>query len=614
MSSSRIKFCPECEGEYRLDERRCPDDGVMLIEYEIVDEPNADPLTGTRLDGRFRVEEPLSEGGMGKVYRGVQTGVEREVAIKVLRSEAAEDETTIRRFLREARTISQFSHPNVVSFVDFGQDAEADVLYLVMEMIEGCDLSELLMGKRLNAELVTEIGVQVCAALSEPHRAGVVHRDLKPANVMLLTRTDGSLQVKLVDFGIANMIERHDQTRLTETGVACGTPHYMAPEQAHAAEVTEAADAYALGAILFHLLTGRVLFDGATDLEILLKHVREQPPHLETTDIADEVAGDLMELVDRCLTKAPEDRPGSVLELRDALEQIRRDYGYDDIHVDPDRSVDQALDPWILQGDSALPSSTARATTEAADGGGGPPTGETGHGGDGDAQRVADDRSDTAGVRRQAGGEAPGLGGPVAGLQLETWINVGLSTLVASVTLAGVLIWYWSGTEGTSEARSEGARAGKSTGAMAPSSPAEAAADESSPPGESGEPPVGGRNADAEAAGAGADESGTPEADTAGSEQESDPREATVESTGGTPTSASGRRTESSGSGTGRGSEERTGGGDGDSGEASPSPVVEFEPVGTVRGGGDDDSEGDSTSDSESETDEQESDFEPIQP
>jgi len=347
MKVRTIKFCPECESEFPSDRGECPEDGSELVEYEVVDKEGRDALTGVVLGDRFRIEEPISQGAMGKIYRGTQTGVDRDVAVKVLRSEAAKDETKVRRFHREARAISQLAHPHIVNFIDFGQDADEGVLYLVMEMIEGCDIAELLRDGRLAPSLVVELSIQVCLALSEPHRDGVVHRDLKPANLMVQNRADGSLHLKLVDFGIANVIDRHDQTQLTRTGVACGTPYYMAPEQADTRTVSPRSDLYALGTIMFRMLTGRVPFDAGTDVQVLMKHLREEPPQLHDFAGTAEIPTKLMDLVHWTLEKEPERRPESVLQLRDRLGEVRESTGLEAIQVDPDRSIAAALERWV---------------------------------------------------------------------------------------------------------------------------------------------------------------------------------------------------------------------------------------------------------------------------
>ncbi|MFB6374595.1 MAG: serine/threonine protein kinase, partial [Bradymonadaceae bacterium] len=174
-----------------------------------------DELVGVTLDERYRLDAVLGEGGMGRVYRGTQLAVSRRVAVKVLHKNLARDDTIANRFLREAEVVSGFSHPNIVNLVDFGTDSDHGVVYLVMELLEGRELSSLLSGRRCGPALVVELADQICAALTEPHDEGVIHRDLKPNNLMVQTVSDGSVQAKILDFGIAHVVQA--QTRLTET-------------------------------------------------------------------------------------------------------------------------------------------------------------------------------------------------------------------------------------------------------------------------------------------------------------------------------------------------------------------------------------------------------------
>lgn len=358
-----IAFCPKCEGKYPPTHQNCPEDGTDLLSYQMVEEEGRDRLVGEVLEDRFRIEEPLSKGGMGTVYRGSQIGFERDVAIKVLAEDASSDERQVQRFLREARTLSKLSHPNIVNFVDFGQDPNHQVLYLVMELIEGCELASVLEGSRLAPEFAVEVVTQMCSALAEPHHHGVVHRDLKPANVMLQSRLDGSIQVKLVDFGIANAM--HTQTRLTQTGVACGTPHYMAPEQVEGERESPAIDIYGLGSVMYRMITGDYVFDATTDVQILMKHLEETPPSLEQVSRSDDIPPALVELIDDMLAKIPDERPESVLEVRDRLRKIRRRQpGWLELDVDPELPVERAFDPWILPRNSGSPPARVPDTDE----------------------------------------------------------------------------------------------------------------------------------------------------------------------------------------------------------------------------------------------------------
>ena len=232
------------------------------------DDVQDDPLVGTVLDGRFRLDRLLGEGGMGRVYAGTQLSVEREVAIKLLRGEALAQRSVKERFLREAKVISGFSHPNIVRLIDFGEDTERRLPYLVMELVRGVSLAELTRRGRLALPLALEIAYQVCGALVQAHAAGIIHRDLKPDNLQLVPVVGDTFQAKVLDFGIA--FPRESNTRITATGMICGTAYYVAPEQARATEVDGRADLYALGIILYEMLSGHLPFRADSDFQILV--------------------------------------------------------------------------------------------------------------------------------------------------------------------------------------------------------------------------------------------------------------------------------------------------------------------------------------------------------
>ncbi|MFB6263481.1 MAG: protein kinase [Bradymonadaceae bacterium] len=360
--------CPECGGEYGEGVETCPDDGAELVSFTISETGELDPLVGTVLDDRFRIESVLGEGGMGKVYRAEQMSIERDVAVKVVHAEHYDDETVIKRFFREARVISKFSHPNIVNLIDFGRDDESDVLYFVMELIEGHPLEEMLGEGRIAPDLAVEVAEQTCQALSEPHSHGIVHRDLKPDNLMLLPISDGSVQTKVVDFGVAQALQ--SETKLTKTGAVCGTPHYMAPEQAEGGDVGPETDLYALGVILYEMLAGRPPFGGDKALQIMLSHVQEEHDPLERAlPPGSLLPEELSRLVDDLLTKDPAERPDDVLAVRDRLSAIAERHDFGPIRVDPAADVEEMFDGWLLAGPETQqpdPSGDARPATDAS--------------------------------------------------------------------------------------------------------------------------------------------------------------------------------------------------------------------------------------------------------
>lgn len=313
-------YCPQCHKKFDAVEfDTCPDDGARLFSLS---EKREDPLLGTVLDDRFRIEALLSEGGMGAVYRATQLSVNREVALKVVRPDLEGQELFMERFFREARVIAELSHPNIVRLIDFGQDRSNELLYLVMELVRGTDMGALLERGRLDVALALDVVYQVCAGLTEPHSRGIVHRDLKPDNIILLPISDGTFQVKVLDFGIARTEEIG--TQLTQTGMICGTPSYMSPEQAQNQSVDERTDLYSLGVLLFEMLTGHLPFRADSGLQVLMNHIQRPAPRLSEAypklipETVSTLVADLME-------KHPDDRPRSAMVVRRRVQEIREE-------------------------------------------------------------------------------------------------------------------------------------------------------------------------------------------------------------------------------------------------------------------------------------------------
>lgn len=340
-------YCPECGGEFDPGTRNCPEDGSRLYSYKLRNEDN-DPLVGETVDDRFLIDGVIGEGGMGRVYRGVQLSVQRPVALKVLRPELIDRENVIQRFLREARVISSFSHPNIVNMVEFGQDSERDLLYLAMELLDGVSLSEVLQRGRAHPNLVCEIAIQVCQGLAEAHEREIVHRDLKPDNLMMIPMSDGSLQVKVLDFGIAHAVQ--GEQRLTSTGQVFGTAHYMAPEQAGGNTISPSTDVYALGCILYEMVCGQLPFNAASVMGLLVAHVQQTPPHLNERVVDEDFPQEMIDLVMEMLEKAPEDRPASVIEVRNRLEEMRTEHRWGPLRLERGKTLEAALTEGWLRG------------------------------------------------------------------------------------------------------------------------------------------------------------------------------------------------------------------------------------------------------------------------
>ena len=267
-------------------------------------------LVGKTIDG-FHIEAVIGGGAFGTVYRARQIGLDRPVAVKVPTHEIAADPVMAKRFAREARAAARVNHPGVVSIYAVGELADGRP-YLTMQLIDGQPLDRILADGPLPWGRALEIARLVASALSETHAADVVHRDLKPSNIMWRRDRNGDDRITLVDFGIAVCKPGNaDATRLTSGGLI-GTPHYMSPEQAHGEVCDSRADLYALGCILFELVTNQTPFEGS-GFEVLLAHLGRPAP------LPSERNPDVPEVVDRLcaklMAKRPDDRPQSADQL-----------------------------------------------------------------------------------------------------------------------------------------------------------------------------------------------------------------------------------------------------------------------------------------------------------
>ncbi|MBL8620093.1 MAG: serine/threonine protein kinase [Myxococcales bacterium] len=267
----------------------------------------------SRSIGRYRLRRRLGKGGMGEVWSAFHATLGRDVAVKILRPERS-DPDMIARFEREVRATTMLSHPNTVRVFDYGVTDDG-LWYYAMELLDGANLRHLVEHEgRLPAARAVHLVTQAARALGEAHRAGLVHRDLKPEN-LLITQAGGELDfVKVIDFGIA----RHaTDVGVTRVGEVAGTPQYIAPEVASGAAADARADVYALGAVLYYLLTGAPPFGGETPAALLLAAVNEPvvPPSLRAPD----VPRDVEQLVLACLAKAPDQRPADGAALATAL-------------------------------------------------------------------------------------------------------------------------------------------------------------------------------------------------------------------------------------------------------------------------------------------------------
>lgn len=284
--------------------------------------PDSTPLppiaTGDILADKYRVERVLGAGGMGVVVQATHLELQEKVAVKFLHPEALESPEAAARFLREARVAVKIRSENVARVIDVGR-LDNGAPYMVMEYLEGEDLAAQIQRGALPVATAADYVIQACAAMAEAHKAGVVHRDLKPANLFVVQRSDGSAVVKVLDFGISKLsVPDLSEAGLTKTATMMGSPFYMSPEQMRSArDVDVRTDIWALGVILFELLTASNAF-GGTSLPELVANIMTSSPR-DLGKLRPEVPEELRAIVFRCLEKDPEKRFQTVADLAQAL-------------------------------------------------------------------------------------------------------------------------------------------------------------------------------------------------------------------------------------------------------------------------------------------------------
>lgn len=315
---------------------------------------------GAILDGRYRLDEVIGSGTMGTVYRATQLTVQRPVAVKILNATLQHHPKLQQRFEIEARAVGKLNHPNVLTLFDFAYSMDKDVLYMVVEYIEGKTLSELI-ASGLSPKLSLHVAYQIANALAHAHEAGIAHRDLKPGNVMLADEKRGE-RVKVLDFGLARVRDGVSRERVTAAGDVQGAPGYISPEQCIGdLETSTPADIYALGCIMFEMFEGRLPFDYRAPGKLMQAHIEEPPPTPENPAVAEE----LRQMVHQMLNKTPEQRPTAdqvmerllpyievdasmeTLLRREAIELSPAPTLVDEVEPAKDAAPAQSGNPWL---------------------------------------------------------------------------------------------------------------------------------------------------------------------------------------------------------------------------------------------------------------------------
>ena len=341
--------CPHCHAPLAAEARFCPACGKATSATQSGTSwpaaGGAPDLVGREIAGRYRIVKKLGEGGMGAVYRGEQISLKRAVAVKVLKPELGSNQMVLRRFNAEAEAVAKLSHPNTVNIYDFGQDTDGS-LFIAMEFIEGRSLREVIQKEGpFSPARAVAIALQVAASLSDAHAHSIVHRDLKPDNVMLQDRGRQKDVVRVLDFGIAKLRDdnRATQQAMTQAGDMLGTPQYMAPEQIRGEAIDGRTDIYALGCMLYEMVTARLPYEAPTIMAMLSKHLIEPvvPPSQRRPDLMLSPAVD--QLVLHAMAKVPAARPATMDQLAEMLQGLLAA-----LPADPNRSAGMSVQQGIV--------------------------------------------------------------------------------------------------------------------------------------------------------------------------------------------------------------------------------------------------------------------------
>ena len=307
-NTDAARFCSNCATSLTGAEEAKP------LPTQTIETPREELTTGATFAGRYQIIEELGKGGMGKVYKAVDTRINEKIALKLIKPEIASDKKTLERFGNELKLARKITHKNVGKMFDINE--EEGTHYITMEYVSGGDLKKFIRrSKQLTIGTAISIAHQVCDGLTEAHELGIVHRDLKPNNIMI----DDNGNARIMDFGIARSVKAKS---LTGSGVMIGTPEYMSPEQVEAKDIDQRSDIYSLGIIMYEMLTGRLPFEADTPFAIGVKHKSETPKNPK--EFNQQIPDDLSSVILKCLEKGKESRFQYVGAVNSELARIEQ--------------------------------------------------------------------------------------------------------------------------------------------------------------------------------------------------------------------------------------------------------------------------------------------------